>query len=342
MAAQKRKPDPDLKERLFDEFYRFSFFHAVGLIEKLFPEKDPVGKHLVPAKEALRFSVKPGFSFPPSEISSLSRPDKGRPANMGIAFMGLIGPSGVLPYWYNEIALERNRNKDYSLTAFLDIFHHRLISLFYLAWKKNRFPENYLSGARDRHSRYLLSLSGLGTSGLTDMIGLPEESLSFYTGLTSKTVPSATSIEATVAYLSGTDVRVEQFVERTIELSEEDRTSLGMANIQLGIDTVCGIQARDCQTKFRLHLGPMDFRTFQRFLPDGDMLSPIFALVKYMVGIEYEFDLRIILPRENAPACRLGEKALSRLGWSTWLLSPGALPENDISLTLNEESILSV
>ncbi|MBW1746559.1 MAG: type VI secretion system baseplate subunit TssG [Deltaproteobacteria bacterium] len=73
--------------------------------------------------------------------------------------------------------MERNRRKDFSLTAFYDIFHHRLISLFYLAWKKYKFPVNYLPGAGDRLSGYLLSLTGLGTAGLTKKIGLSEESL---------------------------------------------------------------------------------------------------------------------------------------------------------------------
>ena len=69
--------------------------------------------------------------------------------------------------------MERVRQKDFSLTSFLDIFHHRLISLFYLAWKKHRFPENYLPGAQDRLSQYLLSLIGLGTPGLAGRLGLP-------------------------------------------------------------------------------------------------------------------------------------------------------------------------
>ena len=93
-----------------------------------------------------------------------------------------------MPQWYTQMILAREREKDRTLADFLDLFHHRLISLFYLAWK-NIASLKLPAGARDRLSRYLLSLSGLGTPGLTDMIGLPEEALTFYSGLLSSQSP---------------------------------------------------------------------------------------------------------------------------------------------------------
>ena len=207
---------------------------------------------------------------------------------------------------YSELVLRRIWEKDFSLAAFLDLFHHRLISLFYLAWKKNRFDANYLPDARDRHSRYLLSLAGLGTPGLVDRIGLPAESLLFYSGLLSRSIPSAVQIEAVVEYFAGTRVRVEQFLERTLPINEEDLTRLGTANVELGVNTVCGTFARECQTKFRVNLGPVGYRDFSRFLPTGHLLQPIFSLIKFMVGIEYEFEISVYLKRHEVPACVLG------------------------------------
>lgn len=341
MASEKRQPGTPLKECLFEEFYGFSFFAAVRLLEFLFPDKKPLGQTLTPAEEAVRFSVRPGLAFPPSDISNLRHGDERRPVDMEVAFMGLIGPSGVLPHWYNELAIERVREKDLGLTAFLDMFHHRLISLFYLAWKKYRFVATYVPGAGDRFSKYLLGLAGMGTSGLPDRAGVPEESLIFYSGLLSRAVPSAVAIEVIVEYFSGSKAEVEQFVDRIISLSPEDQTRLGSANGQLGINAVCGDHAWENQTKFRINLGPVGYDHFSRFMPTGDLLRPIFSIVRYMVGIEYEFEIRVFLKREEVPPCVLGLEGPTapRLGWSTWIRTPGMIHPEDPYVTFQESSI---
>jgi type VI secretion system protein ImpH len=341
VATQKRQPGTSLKERLFKEYYNFSFFQAVRLLETFLPRKKALGKTLEPQDEVVRISVKPGLSFPPSDISKLHQNDHDGPARMEVAFMGLVGPSGVLPQWYSDLVLRRIWNKDFSLAAFLDLFHHRLISLFYLAWKKNRFDANYLPDARDRHSRYLLSLAGLGTPGLVDRIGLPAESLVFYSGLLSRSIPSAVQIEAVVEYFAGTRVRVEQFIERILPISEEDLTRLGTVNVELGVNTVCGTFVRECQTKFRVNLGPVGYREFSRFLPTGDLLQPIFSLIKFMVGIEYEFEISLYLKRQEVPTCILGAggPAAPRLGWSSWVKSPEFVHREDPHITFHESGI---
>ncbi len=343
MAAKKRQADPPvgtipLRDRLFREFHRFSFFQAVHLLESLSSEKEPLGSGLTPNREAVRFSVKPGLAFPAAEIADLADNGADKPSDMAVTFLGLIGPSGVLPYWYTELALERQKQKDSSLAAFLDIFHHRLVTLFYLAWKKQRFPENYAPGGHDRLTGYLLSLCGLGTGGMSDKIGLPTESLAFYTGLFSTRPPTVAGIEAAVSYLSGVRAEVVEFIERIIPLSDEDHTRLGGANARLGEDALCGSYVWDCQTKFLVGLGPMGYDDFVRFLPGGAMLKPIFSLVRYRVGMEYEFDLKVVLDRDEVPPCTLGGD--SRLGMTSWLLRPGTVPERDVFITIGEDQVM--
>jgi len=338
MATKKRQPDSPLTYRLFHEFYRFSFYRAVTIWEKLNATGKSLGDTLDPKEESIRFSVKPGLSFPPSDISNLQQGDTQAKAKMEVRFLGLIGPSGVLPHWFNDLATARMQAKDFALVDFLDIFHHRLITLFYLTWKRYNFAVNYVSGAKDSLSWYLLSLIGLGTEGMRGRIGLPEESLLFCSGLLSRQVPSASAVAAAVKYMAGADAEVHQFIERMISLEPADCTQLGAANASLGMSTICGSYVRECQAKFRIHLGPIGYRHFARFLPGGDLLKPIFSLVRYMVGIEYEFEICIFLKAQEVPGCTLGAaKADSpRLGWSTWMLGRGITLKEDPYVTFQE------
>lgn len=334
MATEKREQGAPLAERLFGECYRFSFFRAVQLLEELIPGKRPVGEALSPDEEPVRFRVRPGFVFPASDLSELVPVEEKGRAEMAVAFMGLIGPSGVLPQWYNELAVQGNWERDFRLTEFLDLFHHRLISLFYLAWKKHRWTAQYLPEGRDRLSHLMLSLMGLGTPALSGRLGIPEETLIPFTGSFARSSPSAIQIESAVGYFAGAPAALDQFREREVEIDAEERTRLGVANSRLGADAVCGGTARESQSSFRLNLGPVGYRQFLRFTPAGDLLLPIASLVRYMAGMEYEFDLRVILKRGEVPLCRVGYAgaASPRLGWSTWLKTPGATHGSDPSV----------
>ncbi|MFZ4858654.1 MAG: type VI secretion system baseplate subunit TssG [Desulfuromonadaceae bacterium] len=338
MGSEKRTESTPVKERLYNEFYRFSFYQAVSLLERLASGRKKVGEELSPGREPVRFSVIPGFSFPASDISSLDIAEGETQPVLEVAFLGLIGPSGVLPYWYNELAAERRSQKDTALTAFFDIFHHRLLSLFYLAWKKYHFQNSYRPDAKDRFSFYLKSLIGLGTVGLSENLGLPAEAPMHFGGLLSRRTPTVSAVSSSVSYYFEVDACIDQFVSRLITLCQEDRTAIGKANSRLGVDTVFGSQIWENQTMFRLNLGPMPFKVYTRFLPGGDKLVSVFSFVKYQVGIEYEFDVRVILKREDAPSCRLGGASAdgTRLGWTTWLKSPSIPLKADPFATFQE------
>ena len=159
----------------------FDFFQAVRILERLRPDREPVGFFTDPKSEVVRFGVPASISFPPAEIARLDVRDAG-PATMKVNFFGLTGPQGVLPHHYTLLIAERERAKDHAMRDFFDIFHHRIISLFYRAWLKNHASVNYEKQSGDRLSEHLLDLLGQGVEFKDRGLSPLQRTLMFYVG----------------------------------------------------------------------------------------------------------------------------------------------------------------
>lgn len=322
MAAAGRGTGSPLTQLLFDEPYRFEFFQAVRLLERLNPGRGPVGRDGDPREEAARFRAHASLSFPPSQIRRIDEGEGGGGApEMTVAFMGLVGPLGVLPQHYTELVAERARYGDTALGEFLGLFEHRMLSLFYRAWEKHRVTAAHERGEFDQFTEYLFDLIGLGTRGLRGRTAVPDQALLLYGGLIAQRPHSASAVGAVLSDYFGAPARVEQFAGQWLGLEEGDRTRLGAANSRLGVDAVAGARVWDDQSKFRCRFGPLNFAQFRAFLPAGTAFRPAAELVRLLAGLEFDFDFQLVLRAEEVPGCVLSTGAAERplLGWSTWL-----------------------
>ncbi len=313
-----------LKEELFNEPYRFEFFQAVRLMATIYRDKKRVGGDALPVEEIVRFRSRPALDFPPSEvheIRTVEDPQTGDERHeMLVNFMGMIGPSGVLPTHYTELVLERVRQKDTSMWAFLDIFTHRAVSLFYRAWEKYRFPVGYSRG-EDEFTGYLFDLIGLGTDGLRGRMSLPDESLLPYAGMISQKPHSSNSLENILSDYFGVKAKIEQFFGQWLELGKNDISKLGSQNSELGVTTVIGSRVWDQQSKFRIKIGPIKFKQYAAFLPNGSAFEAFRSIVNFVVGTELDFDMQLVLEKQEVPSAILTTRAMRKpmLGWTTFL-----------------------
>jgi len=316
-----RKP---LDKRLFEEPYAFEFFQAVRLLEKIFRERKTVGKDALPNEEVIRFRSRIGLDFPPSEIHEIRETPAGegdeKRVEMLVNFMGMAGVSGVLPTHYTELVIDRIRHRDTTLWSFLDIFTHRAVSLFYRAWAKYRFPIGYERGDRDFTS-YIFDFAGLGTDGLRGRMELDDESLLPYTGLIAQRPHSTSSVESVISDYYGVRAKIVQFFGHWLKLGVEDVTRLGIDNSLLGKSAIIGSQIWDQQSKIRIRIGPINFKQFQAFLPNGTAHKSLRSIIKFMAGYEFDFDIQLVLAAKQVPGSVLTTKALRKpmLGWTTWL-----------------------
>lgn len=330
MAAQSRRADPSLEQVLLDEGYRFDFFQAVRVLERLYPARKPVGRDSVPANEAVRFHTRTSLTFPPSAVHEVVRSDDGAaPAQMVVAFMGMTGLMGVLPRHYTELLLERARSKDFAFGDFLDIFNHRIISLFYRAWEKYHFPIAYersrLTGRSeyDSFSLALFHLVGMGTDGLRGRLKFGDEALLYYSGLLAQQPRSASALEAIVTDYFRVPAKVKQFVGAWLFLEPSNRTRMGRgeANNELGATAILGSKCWDQQAGLRLILGPLTLAQFRAFLPCDQGFLPLVELTRFYVGPTLDFDFQLVLNAAEVPRSQLKSPAFEtpRLGWSSWL-----------------------
>ncbi len=317
--------------------YEFEFFQAVRLLERTLPNRAPVGRFVSPGREVVRFSAHASFPFPASQIQRIEWPgggaadgrasDKDLPPGSAprvvINFMGLAGPSGVLPLYYTELIVERIRQKDRAMLGFLDIFNHRMISLFYQAWEKYRFTIAYERGERDRFSHHLMDLIGVGTKSLENRLTVRDDSLLFYAGMLSLHSRSAAVLERILGDYFEIPVEVEQFVGAWQGLGQSDlcRFDRGLdASEQLGGGAIVGDEIWNQQSGVRIKLGPLGLSQYLDFLPSGTAYGPLWSLAKFVARDEIDFEIQLILKKDEVPGCELGleDAAAPRLGWTSW------------------------
>jgi type VI secretion system protein ImpH len=313
-----------LAEQLNEEPYRFEFFQAVRLFEKLYPEKRAVGGSGLPGEEPLRFRSRVSFDFPSSEIQEIREiedPATGeKRSEVLVNFMGMVGVSGVLPVHYTELAFDRIRHGDTALWAFLDIFTHRAVSLFFRAWNKYRFPVSYERGD-DKFTGYLFDLAGLGTPGLRGRMGFDDETLLPYAGLIAQRPHSSKAIESIISDYFSTPAELRQFHGQWIALEPSDHTRLGRRNSVLGSNTIAGKNIWDQQSKFRVRMGPLTYVQFTDLLPNGSGNRKLRSILRFLVGDEFDLDIQLILLARQVPGTVLTTRALRRpmLGWTSFL-----------------------
>lgn len=329
--------------------WRWDFFHALRTLEAYHAGMPRLGTARRPGDEPLRLVQTADLAFAPSSLAAVVPQTQGQVTRVDVRMFGLFGPNGPLPLHMTAFARERRLNKgDHTFQAFADLFHHRLLLLFYRAWAQAQPTASLDRPQDDRFAGYVGSLIGVAAQGgaagqdTPARDAAPQHAKLFFAGLMSRQVRSADGLQALVAGYLRMPVRVESFVGRWMRLQPAERTRIGglggsrrAASARLGTSAVLGGAVFDRQHHIRLHLGPLSAEAFESLLPTGSALPAVKALIDHYIGLEIGWDLRLELQPAARPDCRLGRRA--RLGWTTWLGAPrhGKAPH----LVLNPEPV---
>ncbi|CAO3423955.1 type VI secretion system baseplate subunit TssG [Azospirillum doebereinerae] len=353
MARPRRQPPASVVERLFRTPHRFDFFQAVRVLEwqakrdardRRTAVRRAVGHDHDPREEVVRLRAETSLTFPGNQVTGAEAGVDGKPPQVIGAFMGLVGPLGVLPQHYTELMIRSLRERNRSLRDFFDVFHHRALSLFYRAWAKYRLPVSFERGLDGRDpdpvTTAVSSFVGIGSPSLTKRLAVEDETLLHYSGLMARGPRSAADLQGLLSDFLGRPVAVDCFVGSWLPVAPDGQTrlpSLGDPQGQhcrLGIDALAGDRAWDVQGKFRLRIGPLNRDQFQDFMPEGREFRKLQDLVRLYVGPELDFELQVTLDAPHVPAARLAAGAedqnATRLGWNGWVLhAPSPVERSD-------------
>jgi type VI secretion system protein ImpH len=297
--------------------YAFDFFEAMRRIECAWPTLPRLGDATLPQDEPVRLGHKPSLDFAPSMLASVERIAGGRLRILGY-FFGLFGPQGPLPLHLTEYVHDRMTNaRDDTLAAFADVFHHRMLSLFYRAWADARPTVQYDRPDEDAFAEYVAALIGIGQPTLRDRDDWPDRAKLYFAGLLAASVRTRAGLEAILTEYLGLSVRIDECVGEWLDIEPEERMRLGdRRTARLGM-SVLGERVYSAQHRIRIVIGPVNPGELLQYLPGGASLRRLRAVVLNYLGLEHAWDVQFVVRRARLPALRLG--AFGHLGWTGWL-----------------------
>ncbi len=268
------------------------------------------------------------LSFPRSSIEQVSQRVDGK-LRIATSGFGLLGPNGPMPLQLTEYVLDRSRHfRDRTHEEFLNLLHHRLMTLFYRAWAINQQFISSDSAARsvetelvnrDRFGLYVGSLIGLGLPEFNNRDRIDDHGKLFNAGWMTDSNRSPGGLEKLLAHYFAIPVKVVEFVTRWMAVEANFITRLGASRSTglLGRNVMLGSRFRECQSTFKIRLGPMKLAVYEHMLPGRSGFARLRDWIRLYAGLHLDWQVQYVLLAPETPATRLGQSGA--LGQTTWL-----------------------
>ncbi len=317
------RADRSLLPAVLDHAHRMNFYRFCALIELAAPDAAPLGTADSPATDPVRFRSRAQLGFPAREIDAVEFDidDPGAPPAVRTTFLGLYGVDARMPaYFVDEVA--RNRDGAEPLSAFLDLFHHRIATQFYRIWRKYRYPAGFRPDGFDTVSSGVLSFVGLGfrspdtcapNRGLP--AGVDARTLLSMLGLAAQKTRTAEGLVGVLKHaIPDATIAVEEFhpVWRTVNDFEP---------AALGEQCLLGRGFYDRANTLRIVITPYTRDAVAALVPGQAAYRRISALLRFYLGYESEALLEMQVRPDLMPEPLLAF-GHAKLGLTTQLGSP--------------------
>ncbi|WP_330148526.1 type VI secretion system baseplate subunit TssG [Shewanella oncorhynchi] len=288
----------------------FDFYQAVYFLQKQLSSQElhwhSVGRDAFPEQELIRFKSVQHLGFPGQAISKVESKDYDsadkQAFNIHVSFMGLTGPSGVMPQHYSELMLQRLKLKDRTMRDFFDIFNHRLISLYYRAWEKHQFACHYGSQqfSQDPFSQVVLKLVG-SASNLN----------SYYAGAFVAKNRGAQFLKQILTDFLGAEIEIKSLQGHWISLNASECSYLASGvkpegvNAELGKSMMLGQKVWDVSSIIDINIKATS-EVLRKLLPSQSLNLLVQKLVKEYLAPQVKARVTLVGRYIDFPTVRLG------------------------------------
>ncbi|MBW9107024.1 type VI secretion system baseplate subunit TssG [Paraburkholderia phenoliruptrix] len=334
---------------LFAEATRMNFIRFCELLELAAPNRPSLGTTDSPAADPVRFRSRARLGFPGREIDAVRYEidNPAGPPSVVTTFLGLYGVDARMPaYFIDEVAQHRDGAEP--LSAFLDIFHHRIVTQFYRVARKYRYPVGFRKDGTDPVSRYLLSFAGFGFSapsrGAVPVRDLPagaapgeepnsggarrrlasladKRRLLSMLGLAMQKTRTAEGLAGVLRHaVPDATITVEEFHPAWREVTDFEPSALGE-------QCLLGRGFYDRANVVRVVITPASRETVLSLVPGQPDHREIMTLLRFYLGYESEADLEMHVRADLMPRPTLDPRQTS-LGFTAQLEAPLADARN--------------
>lgn len=304
---------------LLADGHQYNFYKAVHLLTLHGSHDHHTGEKIKPS---IRFCAAVDFGFPATPVTniSLKQHDDQPCFQVDVSFMSLGGALGPLPYEYSQLILNRVNDDDAAMKDFLDIFHHQLMEISYVA-KMASVPCLDPNMPTDKKmTRPLFALGGYNDKkdlaptcfNATDYLNL----LPLFTGQHD----SSFVIKTVIQTRFNVPVSLDEFMGKWVSFDPGDYVTLSPNNDnrQLG-KAIIGTQCWDQSAAISLTLGPVSYEQFKPFLPDKEKFLYLLRVLDYLIQVPLQININFLLDPMTINPDTLGKG--TQLGWNSWLNS---------------------
>lgn len=293
------------------------FVTLVSAIERASGGKVALGGDGPFQDEAIRFRHDPGLVFHTHDISAVSH--DGRRVELTTTFAGLTGSASPLPPMFIE-SMGRDDDDGVLQRDFLDLFHHRLLSLFYRGLLKHDLARAVQAGPLPHILRWLLGLAGLPYEHAERTSGLALCNLLRLLPLLLCYPPNAARLALAIRdvlddVLGLAEVHVVPLTGGYVSIAESARPRLGI-DMRLGNTTALGARAPSPASELCVQIRALCPDSCGRLSPGGDRHALLVHTVRLFAP--ETVCVTLALTPSHAPVTKLGHAA-SRLGTHSWL-----------------------